>query len=319
MTVVQPISASPGPPEAWRSRPYPQVLRGPAHRWWRPLVGLAVVVAGIAVIFLLTAVAIGVGGLVGLVDLSAIEESFDQWWMLLATNLGIAALVPVVMLATWAGHGWRPGWTSSVVGRLRWAWLGLVAAVSTVLLVGSSLVLFLVDGWPSGGGRDVVAFLLVVALTTPLQAAGEEYLFRGWLTQAVGSLFARAAVGGVVAALVSAVLFALAHGGQDPWLFADRLAFGLLASALVWWTGGLEAAIAVHAVNNVVVFVPSVLTGSVDDALTVTAAPPSLVALDVAVMVVLGVVLVALARRRRVQRLFVPPDVRVLVPPRPLG
>ena len=31
-------------------------------------------------------------------------------------------------------------------------------------------------------------FILVILLLTPLQAAGEEYLFRGYLTQAFGSL-----------------------------------------------------------------------------------------------------------------------------------
>ena len=47
------------------------------------------------------------------------------------------------------------------------------------------------------------------------------------------------------------VVFALLHGTQNLPLFADRLVFGLLAGLLVWRTGGLEAGIAAHVINNV--------------------------------------------------------------------
>jgi membrane protease YdiL (CAAX protease family) len=311
------VGPLPGPAEAWVPRPYTQLLRGPAHRWWRPLLGLGVVLLGIGVVLAWTAVVLGAAVAVGLLPVEAVRAPVDQWWVLLLSNLGLAAMVPLSMAAVWAAHGWRPRWVSSVAGRLRWRWMLLVAVVSAVVTVAGSVALWALVGWPWGSGRDVVVLLLVVATTTPLQAAGEEYLFRGWLSQAVGSLARNAVVGAVAAAVVSAVLFALAHGGQDVWLFLDRLAFGLLASYLVWRTGGLEAAIAVHTVNNVVVFVPTILTGGLADALLVTDAPPGLVAADVVGMVVLAVVVSVLARRRRVRRLFVPPA--VLVPSRPLG
>ena len=88
---------------------------------------------------------------------------------------------------------------------------------------------------------------MVILLTSPLQAIAEEVFFRGYLLQALGSLVAQPWFGVVV----SAVVFALLHGVQNPALFAARLAFGLLAGVLVWRTGGLEAGIAAHIVNNV--------------------------------------------------------------------
>src|SRR5690606_10322147 len=88
----------------------------------------------------------------------------------------------------------------------------------------------------------------------PFQAAGEEYLFRGYLTQAFGGLFNAPWVSRAAAVLVPALLFALAHGAQDPPIFVDRLAFGLVAGVLVIATGGLEAAIAMHVLNNFVAF-----------------------------------------------------------------
>ena len=53
-----------------------------------------------------------------------------------------------------------------------------------------------------GSANDVtgrfVAFALVVALVIPLQAAGEEFAFRGYLTQTVGGLF-RGRIGSALA------------------------------------------------------------------------------------------------------------------------
>jgi len=103
-----------------------------------------------------------------------------------------------------------------------------------------------ISGDPNSWTSTTRDFVLVIVLLTPLQAAGEEYAFRGYLTQAFGGLFRSR----VAAVLVPAVLFALAHGAQDAPVFVDRLAFGLVAGVLVIATGGLEAGIAMHVLNN---------------------------------------------------------------------
>ena len=306
----------PGPAEAWLPRPYTQLLRGPRHRWWRPLVSLSVVVGGVAVLFGLLLVVVVVGiGVTELTDGGTLTESefedalLTSWWGFLANNLLLAAFIPLSALAVFAGHRWRPRWVSSVEGGLRWRWLlvsGLVPLVALVVLLGGS---WLLDPQAFGPGeqRDSLVLLAVVLATTPLQAAGEEYLFRGWLSQAVGSWFARAGLGALVAAAVSATLFAMAHGGQDPWLFADRLCFGLVASYLVWRTGGLETAIAFHALNNVLIFIPTILSGGLEDALNASAAPAGTVVVDLVMFVVIAAVVTRMARRRRLERLFRPP------------
>ena len=58
-------------------------------------------------------------------------------------------------------------------------------------------------------------------------------------------------------------MFALLHGTQNLPLFVDRLAFALLAGLLAWRTGGLEAGIAAHVINNVFAYVIAGLTTSV--------------------------------------------------------
>ena len=108
-----------------------------------------------------------------------------------------------------------------------------------------------ISGSPNPWTDTVRDFVLVIALLTPLQAAGEEYAFRGYLTQAFGGLF-RSRVAAVVG---SSLLFAIAHGaGQSFPIFFDRFAFGLVAGTLVILTGGLEAGIAFHVLNNWLAF-----------------------------------------------------------------
>ena len=54
--------------------------------------------------------------------------------------------------------------------------------------------------------------------------------------------------------LLPAVLFAVAHGSQSAPIFFDRFAFGVVAGLLVVRTGGLEAGIAMHVLNNWLAF-----------------------------------------------------------------
>jgi membrane protease YdiL (CAAX protease family) len=107
--------------------------------------------------------------------------------------------------------------------------------------------------------EGLLGFLVVILLTSPIQAVAEEIFFRGYLLQALGSLVAKPWFGVIVSALV----FALLHGTQNLPLFVDRFVFGLLAALLVWRTGGLEAAIAAHVINNIFAYLVAGLTTSI--------------------------------------------------------
>jgi membrane protease YdiL (CAAX protease family) len=242
------------------------VGRWEALGWWRPLAGLMV-----GVLLMLVAQFVLLIGflLFFLVDGGDVQDRLDALSntshvtpsLLAYLNLSLAAAIPVAMFLTWVFHRLSPGWICSVAGRLRWRWmlvnfgLALVALFAT-LIVGN-FVPAAGDPADSSGGlnswtdttRD---FVIVILLLTPLQAAGEEFAFRGYLTQAFGGLFAPLGPWGsrAAAVLLPAVLFALAHGAQDPPVFVDRLAFGLVAGILVIATGGLEAGIAMHVLNN---------------------------------------------------------------------
>jgi len=179
---------------------------------------------------------------------------------MLAANLGIAMLIPICWLLMTMVHSVAPRWLSSVQPGLRWRYLLIclgiaVVALNGVLLISSAVTQPLNLGVQNG----FWGFLIVIVLTSPLQAAAEELFFRGYLMQALGSLVRQPWFGVVV----SSVVFALFHGTQNLALFADRLAFGLLAAILVWRTGGLEAGIAAHVVNNVFAYLIAGLTTSI--------------------------------------------------------
>jgi membrane protease YdiL (CAAX protease family) len=271
---------------------------------WRILLGLflaavVLVSSGVAVVFLASAGA----ALVGVHDpFSRRALGVDQPLGLLANNLSIAMITPSVVLAVLVAHRARPGWLASVAGRLRWSLLVRFCAIALVVVGIAFLASMLVPGQNAGvvhipGAGRLTALLVVIALSTPLQAAGEEFGFRGYLTQLIAARTARPVLGAVAAGAVTATLFALAHGTQDPWLFSDRLAFGLVASWLAWRTGGLEASIALHIATNVTSLGYSAVTGSLDDTLHAATLDWSSAVIDITSILLFAVVVDRCARR----------------------
>ena len=260
------------------------------HRVGRPGVWRSLVGSVLALVLVFALVPIFAGGL-AFVALLALGNSTEEAEAILdvtaeATPAGLALLnivialaIPITWAITWWLHRLKPRWLSSVGPRLRWRYLLACLALSVVALLASlgvSLLLPLAPGEaPVGTLNEFTAqtrnFLLVILLLTPLQAAGEEYLFRGYLTQAFGSLVWGRRASQTLAVLAPALIFALFHGlSQDAPVFFDRFAFGVVAGILVLSTGGLEAAIAMHVLNNFLAFGLALAFGDLTTALNAT-------------------------------------------------
>jgi CAAX protease family protein len=246
---------------------YPSILRGESYVWWRSLLGA---LFGVSMFLILTGLISQV--VIALVWVSTAADrpylsyfreafAFQRPAGMLATNLGIAVLIPISWVLMATVHQVPPRWLSSVRPRIRWRYLLGSLAIAVVALNGVMLLSTLAEGRPMRFHPQAGfwGFLVVILLTSPLQAVAEEVFFRGYLMQALGSLVAQPWFG----VAVSAVLFALLHGLQNLPLFVSRLAFGLLAGVLVWRTGGLEAGIAAHIVNNVFAYTIAGLTSSI--------------------------------------------------------
>jgi membrane protease YdiL (CAAX protease family) len=184
----------------------------------------------------------------------------------------------------------------SVQPGMRWRYLILSLVSGALVLNGVYLLAHLGQSLSYNPPPRAWLWVLLVVLTSPLQAAGEEFLFRGYLLQSFGALFRNRwlALGG------SALLFALVHGQQNVWLFVDRLGFGLLAGALVLWTGGLEAGIGLHVANNVSSFCYAIAAGTVVQTRQVQYADVRTVLLDLAGYAIAGALAWWIGRHMRV-------------------
>jgi membrane protease YdiL (CAAX protease family) len=283
---------------------YHQILRAGRGGVGRPILGILTMLVGFFVIgpLVWSILAMAFFAVAGSDNISqSTRELVDTGnvtpGVLLFVNLVLIMGIPISWFCVRVFHEVRPRWLTSVAPRLRWRWfavsfgLALVTLVFVVVL--GSLLPGVSDGDAVSDGANAFTsttrnFLIVILLSTPFQAAAEEYAFRGYLTQAFGGLFASRAV----AVLAPALLFALAHGlGQSLPIFVDRFAFGVTAGLLVVLTGGLEAGIAYHVLNNVLAFVLALGFGDMTSVLTPSGGTWS----DVVLSVVKSVVFVGLA------------------------
>lgn len=291
-------TAETGHPAADGSRPFGAHLR---MSWWKPLVlvlGLPVVLLALQLLTFL---------LVGVVEGSDDPLSPELTPLkTLAVNLATAAtgLIAVAALAWMARVPWRDlfRWQRAFDLR-RLAHYAIGAAV--LVGAGAAVVGFAAPGstgWTTFAvSSTTLAYLAVTLLTTPLQAAGEEVIYRGVLLPATASWVRAVRPAFAVGLAVSALSFAVVHASTDPWLAGYFVVFAVSTGLMAILSGGMEAPIAFHVVNNVLAgVVNNVLSGggtTTIDRATDTGGPSLLilVAVNVAMVAVVGVY----ERRRR--------------------
>ncbi|MEW9553469.1 lysostaphin resistance A-like protein [Nonomuraea sp. NPDC050783] len=256
-----------------RGARFDHLARNEAARPWRSIVGTLLIAAGFFLIgFVVVTGCMVLAALFGLpspVDPST-GLSEGTPFGLGMTLMSIAPMLLLVVGTAVLVQRRRPGTLSSVAGRLRWGWMARCAGLSVLALVLGQAAQWLALS-VSGADSDMVDWVgwdvflplfVVVLLLVPFQAAAEEYVFRGWFLQAVGA-HVRNPVWGIV---IGAALFASLHGYS--WLgLADVFAFGVVMGWLSVRTGGLEAAIALHVLNNVLAFGLSAAAGDMEQSL----------------------------------------------------
>ncbi|WP_193615051.1 CPBP family intramembrane glutamic endopeptidase [Nocardioides lijunqiniae] len=228
----------------------------PRRRRWR---ALAVLVLA-TVLFLTSAVLLVVPLVLLAVAVPALEAPLDQ--ALTATDVSdpltmalmlamIALMLPATLLAVRLLGGRPIGTLSSVDGHLRGRLLVRCLRLAVLLTVPAVLVSAALDRrWTHAAVDGSTLPLLALALlVVPLQAAAEEYVFRGLLMQTIGA-WARHPAWAIV---LPVPLFAVGHDYGTLGTI-DVAAFGLVAGWLTWRTGGLEAAIGLHVAVNGVLF-----------------------------------------------------------------
>ncbi|MGQ1795728.1 CPBP family intramembrane glutamic endopeptidase [Kocuria oceani] len=323
----------PGPPAGWPAAPspghpggpvsqfgvpttapvtYAEFYRTPRNRWWKGFTSILVLCAAVLLFsIVLTFGAMGIDlvrGSTTMDDLASGRITMTPV-LLLASNLTLVLSAVVALLLHRYLHRQPVGTLHSVLGRFRWGWCGRAALVVVPLFVAYVGLVALVEApGPLSLDATAWAFLAVVLLTTPLQAASEEYIFRGVIQRAAGSWVSGTVPTLVVGTGVSAVLFSIAHFATDVWLIVYYLVFGIAMSLLSQATGGLEAASLVHAANNVMLFLVATAAGQMSEGLDRSAgAGGPFMLVPMLVISAIAAVLIVLARRRGLADRAAPP------------
>ncbi|MGJ3508691.1 lysostaphin resistance A-like protein [Enemella sp. A6] len=243
----------------------PPVVRAPlpAHEYhqrlgverpaaWRGIVALLLLMGG------MLAFSLFIGGAAFLIEMGIRGEMPTG-----LTPLTLAgAMVALAMLTPWSMllQKWffKVPMVSlhSIINRFRWDIFGRTLAIVVPLWALLQLVYPVLMPQPSieYGPGEALAYIVIALTLVPLQSMGEEYAFRGLAFRIAASWGRGPRAALVLGIAVSSVLFMLAHFALDPWLNIYYLTFGVALALITWRTGGLEAAVVLHAVNNALAF-----------------------------------------------------------------
>ncbi len=243
---------------------YPFLMKSqPKYRWWKPI--LAALLAGVlfgifsCIVFFAIYIISGEDQQVmaavlpnATTDGAYLSGDQNNPFVLLVTFLTIAVGIPSVGIAMRVCGLGGLKTLSSTEGKLRWkrflSYIPLTFCVALVVFV-IDLAISVMMGDTLGECTIVPITLLVILIFCPLQCAAEEYAFRGFVFQGFSSWIPVV----VIPFIIQAVLFSMAHGYNIIGLVGVGF-MGLCAAWLTVKTGGLEAAISMHAINNVISF-----------------------------------------------------------------
>ena len=125
---------------------YHLVHRGGREGWWRPVLGMVTL---LVLMFLVAQLVWTIPFMVGFAlagepvaeSLTSMVDFTDPTPLgLLFLNLVLGTAIPIAWLVSYAFHGLKPRWLSSVLPRLRWRYLLVCLALSVAALVAMVLV-----------------------------------------------------------------------------------------------------------------------------------------------------------------------------------
>ncbi|MBN1427451.1 MAG: CPBP family intramembrane metalloprotease [Anaerolineae bacterium] len=252
--------------------PYLDAARQGRSAWWIYVLGL----------YLILLVWLGVGSFVTLIlillfgaftshkeagNTISIDLNFGGLpaeQMFIAVNIGFIPFLLAVVLVVWLAHGRSPKSLITPFNRIDWHRVGLAFVIWMAVVALISMVEFLI--WPDTfrfscqPGR-YLAFLFVPLIFTPIQIAAEELFFRGYILQGMGLLTRNR----LLLIGISSLLFLLPHLGNPEFYLGENvwsnciltglgiLVFGVLLAWATLKDQTLEAALGLHAANNLFV------------------------------------------------------------------
>ncbi len=230
-----------------------------AYKWFKPLlVALLTIVFSIllsGILMFISFLWLGKDPMVFGQSQDSANPLFYQGPGMLMGLGAVATFIPSLALATLIVKDRPFSSYSSSRGGFNWgAYIKyLIVSLLFVGAIGAAFAVLFPDSTADGVNKFNTAGLIVFATLVLFQGAGEEYIYRGLIMQAIGSWTKLP----VVAIVLSSLIFAFSHNYNIFGLiavFIDGAAFAYVT----WRTRGLEAACAMHGANN---FIAVLLSG----------------------------------------------------------
>lgn len=216
------------------------------YRWYKPI--LVLIVSFIIMLILGALVMVAFYLVMGFDFIHSVfnkgYEAFISPMAILFADLMIIIFIPSLYLASKVVKD-RPfsSYSSSRGGwnfKLYFKALAIPVILYIIYMAGETAI-----KGPAGTSHFSIAFLIVLLISVPLQSIAEEYIFRGFIMQTLGSWFNMP----LLAIVLQAIIFTLGHGYNSLGLF-ETLVTGLGCGFFAWKTNGLEVSSALHTANN---------------------------------------------------------------------
>ncbi|WP_407431711.1 CPBP family intramembrane glutamic endopeptidase [Methanobrevibacter sp.] len=216
------------------------------YRWYKPIIVLI-----LSSIIMLILQSIIVGSFYGTFGIEFIKDTFggginalNNPTGILLTDLIIIIFIPALYIASKIVKD-RP-FSSYSSSRGGWNFkLYLKALIIPLILYIIYEIIYTYINGANGTFQFSLPIFIVVLITIPLQCIAEEYMFRGFIMQTLGSWSNIP----VLALIIQAIIFAMVHGYNSMGTI-EMLVFGLIYGFFTWKTNGIEISSAIHTANN---------------------------------------------------------------------
>jgi membrane protease YdiL (CAAX protease family) len=216
-----------------------------SNAWWRYPLCLVAAVLLAGAILLVLGVALTLMRLLPPDIATQIQQPKNVIPFFLGIAATFAALTAGLALAAMLIHRKRP---RDLIGRWRWdffAWgLGSWIIVQGALTLID--VLIAPHGFAVSANRGSASFAAIALVAILVQTFGEEYIFRGYLTQG----FLLALKKPLPAAIASGLLFGSIHIPNGIPQALNATVFGIVCALIAIRTGGIALTFGLHLANN---------------------------------------------------------------------
>ena len=216
------------------------------YRWYKPIL---VLIVTFIIMLILAALVFGVFYLIMGFDFIKFVfnggyEALMSPMAILFTDLILIVFIPALYLASKVVNdrpfssysSSRGGWNFKLYFKAL-----VIPVILYILFLGAETAIV----GPVSASHFSIAFLIVLLISVPLQSIAEEYIFRGFIMQTLGSWFKIP----VLAIVLQAIIFAFGHSYNSIGVF-ETLVIGLGLGFFAWKTNGIEVTSALHTANN---------------------------------------------------------------------